>query len=63
LPGSVNARPAATLGNPPSGATAYPSEPMTVWPISTRVNKLENDDATILESAVTTREQSLLQNR
>jgi hypothetical protein len=35
---------------------------MTVWPISTRVNKLENDDATVLESAVTTREQSLSQN-
>ena len=23
----------------------YPSEPMTMWPISTRVNKPENDDA------------------
>ena len=22
----------------------YPSEPMTMWPISTRVNKPENDD-------------------
>jgi putative SOS response-associated peptidase YedK len=27
----------------------YPSEPMTMWPISTRVNKPENDDATLLE--------------
>jgi putative SOS response-associated peptidase YedK len=27
----------------------YPSEPMTTWPISTRVNKPENDDATLLE--------------
>ena len=26
----------------------YPSEPMTIWPISTRVNKPENDDAEIL---------------
>jgi putative SOS response-associated peptidase YedK len=27
----------------------YPSAPMTMWPISTRVNKPENDDATLLE--------------
>ena len=27
----------------------YPSEPMTIWPISTRVNKPENDDPTLLE--------------
>ena len=27
----------------------YPSEPMTMWPISTRVNKPDNDDAAILE--------------
>jgi hypothetical protein len=27
----------------------YPSEPMTMWPISTRVNKPENDEAAILE--------------
>jgi putative SOS response-associated peptidase YedK len=27
----------------------FPSEPMTMWPISTRVNKPENDDAGILE--------------
>jgi len=27
----------------------YPSEPMTMWPISTRVNKPENDDPAILE--------------
>jgi putative SOS response-associated peptidase YedK len=27
----------------------YPSEPMTMWPISTRLNKPENDDATLLE--------------
>jgi putative SOS response-associated peptidase YedK len=27
----------------------YPTEPMTMWPISTRVNKPENDDAGILE--------------
>jgi putative SOS response-associated peptidase YedK len=29
----------------------YPSEPMTMWPISTRVNKPENDDASILDRA------------
>jgi len=28
---------------------AYPSEPMTMWPISTRVNKPENDDPSILD--------------
>jgi putative SOS response-associated peptidase YedK len=28
---------------------AFPSEPMTMWPISTRVNKPDNDDAAILE--------------
>jgi putative SOS response-associated peptidase YedK len=28
---------------------AYPAEPMTMWPISTRVNKPENDDPSILE--------------
>ncbi|HRO67390.1 MAG TPA: SOS response-associated peptidase family protein [Pseudobdellovibrionaceae bacterium] len=27
----------------------FPSEPMTLWPISKRVNKVENDDAAILE--------------
>jgi len=28
----------------------YPSEPMTMWPISTRVNKPENDDPSLLRS-------------
>jgi putative SOS response-associated peptidase YedK len=27
----------------------YPAEPMRRWPISTRVNKPENDDPSILE--------------
>ncbi|MFM9847976.1 MAG: SOS response-associated peptidase [Hyphomicrobiaceae bacterium] len=27
----------------------YPSEPMAMWPISTRANKPENDDAAIVE--------------
>jgi putative SOS response-associated peptidase YedK len=27
----------------------YPSEPMRMWPISTRVNKPENDDPSIVE--------------
>ena len=29
----------------------YPAEPMTMWPISARVNKPDNDDAAILERA------------
>jgi putative SOS response-associated peptidase YedK len=29
----------------------YPSQPMAMWPISTRVNKPDNDDAAILEPA------------
>ena len=27
----------------------YPAEPMRMWPISTRVNKPENDDLSIIE--------------
>jgi len=27
----------------------FPAEPMRIWPISTRVNKPENDDASIVE--------------
>jgi putative SOS response-associated peptidase YedK len=27
----------------------YPSEPMTMWPISTRVNMPENDDPSLLD--------------
>ena len=27
----------------------YPAQPMTMWPISTRVNKPDNDDASILD--------------
>ena len=30
----------------------YPAEPMTKWPISTRVNKPENDDASLLDHLV-----------
>jgi putative SOS response-associated peptidase YedK len=30
---------------------SYPSEPMTMWPISIRVNKPENDDPSILDRA------------
>jgi putative SOS response-associated peptidase YedK len=30
----------------------YPSEPMTIWPISTRVNKPENDDPSLLNRSV-----------
>jgi putative SOS response-associated peptidase YedK len=28
---------------------AFPVEPMRMWPISTRVNKPENDDPSIIE--------------
>jgi putative SOS response-associated peptidase YedK len=27
----------------------YPSEPMTIWPISTRVNSPDNDDPSLLD--------------
>jgi len=27
----------------------FPAEPMRMWPISTRVNKPENDDPSIIE--------------
>jgi putative SOS response-associated peptidase YedK len=27
----------------------YPSEPMTMWPISTRVNSPDNDDPSLLD--------------
>ena len=27
----------------------FPAEPMRMWPISTRVNKLENDDPSVVE--------------
>ena len=27
----------------------FPSEPMAIWPISTRVNSTKNEDATLLE--------------
>ncbi len=29
----------------------YPAEPMAMWPISTRVNKPDNDDPSILDRA------------
>jgi putative SOS response-associated peptidase YedK len=38
----------------------YPSEPMTMWPISTCVNKPENDDPGILEPVEMRHEQLLL---
>jgi hypothetical protein len=38
----------------------YPSEPMAMWPISTRVNKRENDDAAILEPIEAADDRSLL---
>jgi putative SOS response-associated peptidase YedK len=38
----------------------YPSEPMTMWPISTRVNKPDNDDAAILAPLEAAPEHNLL---
>ena len=35
--------------NPHDLLLTYPPEPMTMWPISTRVNKPENDDASLLD--------------
>jgi putative SOS response-associated peptidase YedK len=32
----------------------FPAEPMRMWPISTRVNKPENDDPSIVEQVVLT---------
>jgi putative SOS response-associated peptidase YedK len=30
----------------------FPAEPMLTWPVSTRVNKPENDHASLLDPAV-----------
>jgi putative SOS response-associated peptidase YedK len=35
--------------NPYDWERPFPAEPMRMWPISTRVNKPENDDPSILE--------------
>jgi hypothetical protein len=35
--------------NPHDLLITYPSEPMTMWPISTRVNKSENDDPSLVD--------------
>jgi putative SOS response-associated peptidase YedK len=37
--------------NPYDLLITYPSKPMTMWPISTRVNKPENDDPSLLDRA------------
>jgi putative SOS response-associated peptidase YedK len=43
----------STLDPDPRGLLApYPSAPMTMWPISVRVNKVDNDDAQILDPIV-----------
>lgn len=38
----------------------FPSELMMIWPISTRVNKPENDDPAILERVVVEDDSALL---
>ena len=35
--------------NPRDLRRSFPAEPMRMWPISTRVNKPENDDPSIVE--------------
>jgi putative SOS response-associated peptidase YedK len=35
--------------NPKDLMKPFSAEPMRMWPISTRVNKAENDDAAVLE--------------
>ena len=35
--------------NPSDLMRPFPAEPMRMWPISTRVNKPENDDPSIVE--------------
>jgi len=50
-----------TIDPDPRGALIpFPSESMTMWPISSRVNKPEQDDVAIPEPAETTGEPSFL---
>jgi putative SOS response-associated peptidase YedK len=49
-PGSYD-RWLSTAPDPHDLLMTYPSEPMRMWPISTRVNKPENDDPSILDRA------------
>jgi putative SOS response-associated peptidase YedK len=49
-PGSYD-RWLSTEPDPHDLLITYPSEPMAMWPISTRVNKPENDDASLLDRA------------
>ena len=48
-PGDLRPLAVAARARPARPAGALPAEPMTMWPISTRVNKPDNDDAAILE--------------
>jgi putative SOS response-associated peptidase YedK len=47
-PGSYD-RWLSTEPDPHDLLMSYPAEPMTMWPISTRVNKPENDDPSLLD--------------
>jgi hypothetical protein len=38
-----------SIADPRDLMRPFPSEPMRMWPISTRVNKPENDDPSIVE--------------
>jgi putative SOS response-associated peptidase YedK len=49
LPPSAYTRWLSDEPDPRDLLTPFPSEPMRIWAISTRVNKPENDDASILE--------------
>jgi putative SOS response-associated peptidase YedK len=49
LPASDYVRWLGEEGDPRELMRPFPSEAMRMWPISTRVNKPENDDPTILD--------------
>jgi len=48
---NLDATSVGSVSNPHDLLITYPSAPMTMWPISTRVNKPENDDPSLLDRA------------
>jgi putative SOS response-associated peptidase YedK len=49
LPHGVYSRWLSDESDPGDLMKPFPAEPMRMWPISTRVNKPENDDPSIIE--------------
>jgi len=45
----IQGRNAQTEPDPRDLMRPFPAEPMRMWPISTRVNKQDNDDPSIVE--------------